>query len=94
MMKASVVVAAIAAVALGTPALAKTDKTGKHHPHVARAAGPPADWSAAPVDTSGAPHFIRVGPNGYWVTTSWGCWVDEGQGRIQDCNSGGGAAGR
>jgi hypothetical protein len=32
-------------------------------------------------------------PNGYWRTTSWGCWTDEGQGRIQDCNYGGGPEG-
>jgi hypothetical protein len=30
--------------------------------------------------------FITVGPNGYWVTTTWGCWVDDGQGRIHDCD--------
>ena len=24
----------------------------------------------------------------YWVTTTWGCWVDDGQGRIHDCESG------
>ena len=38
---------------------------------------------------STAPQFIAIGPNGYWVTTTWSCWVDDGQWRIHDCNAGG-----
>jgi hypothetical protein len=26
-----------------------------------------------------------VGRNGYWVTATWSCWVDDGQERIHDC---------
>jgi len=35
-----------------------------------------------------APQFVRVGPNGYWITTTWGCYTDNGQRRIQDCEGG------
>jgi hypothetical protein len=42
----------------------------------------------ARADGSEAPHLVRVGPNGYWVTSSWGCWIDEAQDRIVDCDSG------
>ena len=38
---------------------------------------------------STAPQFIAIGPNGYWVTTTWSCWADDGQWRIHDCNAGG-----
>jgi len=32
---------------------------------------------------------IRPGwTNGYWITTTWGCYTDDGQGRIQDCEGG------
>jgi hypothetical protein len=41
----------------------------------------------ADANSSDAAHFIRVGPNGYWVTGSWGCWVEEAQDRIVDCDS-------
>jgi hypothetical protein len=41
------------------------------HP-IGRAAEVPTRWSQAP-------HFIGVGPNGYWVTTNWGCWINDGQ---------------
>jgi len=37
---------------------------------------------------SEAPHIVRVGPNGSWATSSWGCWIDEAQDRIVDCDSG------
>jgi hypothetical protein len=40
----------------------------------------------AAADLSVAPHFVRVGPNGYWVTSSWGCSIDEAQDRIVDCD--------
>jgi len=86
MMKTSVIVAAAAAAALGGPALAKTHKSVKHPTHVGHAAQAPTGWSGPPAGwSSSAPQFIRVGPNGYWVTTTWGCWTDEGQGRIHDC---------
>jgi len=38
---------------------------------------------------STVPQFIAIGPNGYWVTTTWSCWVDDGQWRIHDCDAGG-----
>jgi hypothetical protein len=72
-----------AAAAFGTPAFATTRAHNTHLHHVARAAEVSTRWAQAP-------HFIGVGPNGYWVTTNWGCWTDDGQGRIQDCNYGGG----
>jgi hypothetical protein len=78
----SAALAAVAVVALGAPpALANSHK---HHHHGLAQAPEPV------VRPNGGPQFIRVGPNGYWVTTSWGCWVDNGQGRIEDCNSAGG----
>jgi hypothetical protein len=79
MKSATLAAVAVAAVALGAPALANSHK---HHHALAQA-------PESVVRPSG-PQFIRVGPNGYWVTTSWGCWVDNGQGRIEDCNSAGG----
>jgi len=81
-MKSAVVAAvAVAAVVLGAPALANSQK----HRHGLAQAPQPV------VRSDGGPQFIRVGPNGYWVTTTWGCWIDNGQGRIQDCSGGGGA---
>jgi hypothetical protein len=86
-MKSAVVAAvAVAAVALGAPALANSHK----HQHRRGLAQAPAQAPQPVVRPNGVPQFIRVGPNGYWVTTTWGCWVDNGQGRIEDCNSGGG----
>jgi hypothetical protein len=81
----SVALAAVAvvALALGAPALAKSQKSQKHRHGFAQA-------PQAVVRPDAGPQFIRVGPNGYWVTTTWGCWVDNGQGRIADCSSGGG----
>lgn len=79
MKTAAVIVAAIAVMALSTPALTNSKK----HRH---------GFAQAPEGVariSGEPQFIRVGPNGYWVTTTWGCWIDDGQGRIQDCSSAG-----
>jgi hypothetical protein len=84
MIRSTMIAGALAAAgAFGTPALAATCAHDTHLHHVARAADVPTRWSQAP-------HFIGVGPNGYWVTTNWGCWTDDGQGRIQDCNYGGG----
>jgi hypothetical protein len=81
MMKSAAAAAvAVAAVALGAPALAKSHK---HRHGFAQA-------PEAVVPYTGGPQFIRVGPNGYWVTTTWGCWVDDGQGRIHDCSGGAG----
>jgi hypothetical protein len=83
-MKTAAVVAVTVAVALGAPALAKSQKTHKHHHGFAQVPGAVAPYAG------GGPQFIRVGPNGYWVTTTWGCWVDDGQGRIHDCSEGAG----
>jgi hypothetical protein len=88
MTKTPVILAAIATVAFGSPTLAGTHKPEKHVRHVAHAAEGPADWSGTP---GVAPRFVRVGPNGYWMTTTWGCYIDEGQGRIRDCEMGGSA---
>jgi len=68
--------AGVAGIAVSAPALAKS------HKHAGYAAPLPVDA----VGPTTAPQFIRVGPNGYWVTTTWGCWVDDGQGRIHDCD--------
>jgi len=83
MIKIFMITTAIAAGAFGVVAFAKTRTHDVHFRYVTRA-------TEASAGRGEAPHFIRVGPNGYWVTTSWGCWTDEGQGRIQDCNTGGG----
>ena len=32
--------------------------------------------------------FIRAGQNGYWVTSVYGCVMEDAQGRIQDCGFG------
>ena len=56
------------------------------HHNLARGSGYAAALPAD-ADSFEAPHFVRVGPNGYWVTGSWGCWVDEAQDRIVDCDS-------
>jgi hypothetical protein len=79
MKSAAVAAVGVAAVVLGAPALAKNQK---HRHGFAQA-------PQAVVRPDPGPQFIRVGPNGYWVTTTWGCWVDNGQGRIADCSSGG-----
>jgi hypothetical protein len=55
--------------------------------NLGRGPGYAAASPGAGADLSVAPHFIRVGPNGYWVTGSWGCWIDEAQDRIVDCDS-------
>ena len=68
--------AGVACVAVSSPGLAKSRKD----------AGYAARLPAGVVRATTAPQFIRVGPNGYWVTTTWGCWVDDGQGRIHDCD--------
>ena len=75
-----VVVAGVAGVAISAPALAKS------HKHVGYAAPLPV----VVVRPSAVPQFTTVGPNGYWVTTTWSCWVDDGQGRIHDCDGPGG----
>jgi hypothetical protein len=81
MVNKTMIAAAIAATAFGAPALAKTRAHKTYLNDVAQKS------STRRFQT---PHFIGVGPNGYWVTTNWGCWIDEGQGRIHDCNYGGG----
>jgi hypothetical protein len=88
MTKTPVMCAAITAVAFGIPALAWAHKAEKHARRVTHRAAAPADWSEA---HAGGPRFVRVGPNGYWVTTTWGCYTDEGQGRIRPCEMGGAA---
>ena len=72
-------VAGLAGVAVSAPGLAKS------HKH----AGYADPLAVGVVRPTAAPQFIRVGPNGYWVTTTWSCWVDDGQGRIHDCDGGG-----
>jgi hypothetical protein len=64
----------LAAVTFAAPVFADAHK---HPHHVAEAAFRAVD----------APQFVRVGHHGYWVTPPWGCFTDEGQGRIQDCES-------
>ena len=78
----AVAVTGIAIVAIAEPASARS------HKRVHGTAPTPA-IVAQPSD---GPQFIRVGPNGYWVTTTWGCWVDDGQGRIHDCEGPGGGS--
>ena len=75
--------------------------TGHRHAHItvrnshhyARHTLARGDSYAAAFSTGGAawseaPHIVRVGPNGSWLTSSWGCWIDEAQDRIVDCDSG------
>jgi len=71
-------VAGMAGVVVSPPGLAKSPK------HVRYTAPLPA----VVVYPSTVPQLTTVGPNGYWVTTTWSCWVDDGQGRIHDCESG------
>jgi len=47
-----------------------------------------AAFSTGDAAWSEAPRIVRVGPNGSWLTSSWGCWIDEAQDRIVDCDSG------
>jgi hypothetical protein len=76
-------VAGLVVVAVSAPGFAKSNKhAGEKH------AGYAAPLPVIVVRPTTAPEFITVGPNGYWVTTTWGCWVDDGQGRIHDCESG------
>ena len=61
--------------------------------HYSGHTGARGDGYAAAFSTGGAawsepPHIVRVGPNGSWLTSSWGCWIDEAQDRIVDCDSG------
>jgi hypothetical protein len=70
----AVAVAGMASMAVSAPCLAKS------HEHAPR--------PIVVVYPSTAPQFIAIGPNGYWVTTTWSCWVDDGQWRIHDCNAG------
>jgi hypothetical protein len=74
-------VAGMAGVVVSAPAFAKNNKHFRH------TAPLPVVVVVSP---SIAPQFITVGPNGYWVTTTWGCWVDDGQWRIHDCDGPGG----
>jgi hypothetical protein len=71
----SVVSMALVAVASSAPAFAH----GHSHPRQA------AEAAFCALE---APQFVRVGPSGYWITTTWGCYTDDGQGRIQDCEGG------
>ena len=32
--------------------------------------------------------FIRIGQNGYWVASVYGCVMEDAQARIQDCSFG------
>jgi len=75
----AVAVAGMVSMALSAPGLAKS------HEHVRYTAPRPV----IVVYPSTTLQFIAIGPNGYWVTTTWSCWVDDGQWRIHDCNAGG-----
>jgi hypothetical protein len=67
-------------------ALGSSDQYARHT--LARGLGYAGVPPTARADWSEAPHLVRVGPKGYWVTSSWGCWIDEAQDRIVDCDSG------
>jgi hypothetical protein len=73
----TVAVGGIVSMAVSSPCLAKSQEQVRYT----------APRSVIVVYPSTAPQFIAIGPNGYWVTTTWGCWVDDGQWRIHDCNS-------
>jgi hypothetical protein len=73
----SLVVVGLAAVTFVAPAFAHSHNHARH----------------APFATVGAPQFVRVDPQGYWITTTWSCYTDDGQGRIQDCEGGSGGGG-
>jgi hypothetical protein len=73
----AVAFAGVASMAVSAPCFAKS------HEHVRYAGARPV----VEVSPSTAPQFIAIGTNGYWVTTTWSCWVDDGQSRIHDCNS-------
>ena len=67
---------------------------GRRHTHIAHVRhtfvqrpGYAAVLPAGRVEWSEAPHLVRVGPNGYWLTSNWGCWIEEAQDRIADCDS-------
>ena len=74
---AAVAFAGVATMVVSAPCFAKS------HEHVRYVAPRPV----VEVHPSTAPEFIAIGPNGYWVTTTWSCWVDDSQSRIHDCNS-------
>jgi hypothetical protein len=71
----SLIVVGLTAVTFVAPALAHSHNHARYAAEAALAA-------------VGAPQFVRVGPNGYWITTTWSCYTDDGQGRIQDCEGG------
>ena len=73
----AVAFAGMASIAVSASCFAKS------HEHVGYVAPRPV----VEVHPSTAAQFIAIGPNGYWVTTTWSCWVDDGQWRIHDCNS-------
>ena len=76
-------VAGLVVVAVSAPGFAKSNKhAGEKH------TGYAAPFPVIVVRPTTAQEFVTVGPNGYWVATTWGCWVDDGQGRIHDCESG------
>ena len=74
----AVAVAGMASMAVSAPCLAKSQEHDRYT----------APRPVIVVYPSTAPQFIAIGPNGYWVTTTWSCWVDDGQWRIHDCNAG------
>ena len=75
----AVAIAAIASMAASAPCLAKSHEHARYK----------APRAVVVVNPSTVPQLIAIGPNGYWVTTTWGCWVDDGQWRIHDRNAGG-----
>jgi hypothetical protein len=76
----SVVTVVLAAVLSAAPAFAHSHNRPRHA----------AEGAFGAIET---PHFVRVGPNGYWITSTWGCYTDDGQWRIQDCESATGGGG-
>jgi hypothetical protein len=71
----SLVSVALVAVASAAPAVAPV------HNHSRRAA-------EAAFGAVEGPSTRPDGPNGYWITTTWGGYADDGQVRIQDCEGG------
>ena len=90
----SVVTVVLAAVLSAAPAFAHSHNHPRHTvaPAFAHSDNHPRHTAAA-FGAAETPHFVRVGPNGYWITSTWGCYTDDGQGRIQDCESATGGGG-
>lgn len=81
-MKHSVIVILALAASVAVAQAAETKK--KQRSQEAQPA-----WQVGQIGTfsQDPPRMIEIRP-GYWMS-SWGCVVDEGQGRLRDCNAGG-----